>query len=181
MELEIDMSSNRVKATEGTFDQWVRNHVLDGADVESFRETPSHMVQGAKKILTTLRNRYVNTDDNFTELLDEKDDVLYLKAGRVLFAMNDDGTAAGIVATGRELCLTDPDVGVHFLVLNEELGLDQFLRNQPDVFSRSEYERRQLAHREICSRALERGEPVSDENISAYDLKEVAAECDGPS
>ena len=176
------MPSNRVKATEGTFDQWVRNHVLDGADVEQFRETPVHMRQSAEKILHTLTRRYNKTEDDFTELLDEKDGVLYLKAGRTLFALDADGrSAAGICCAGRELCLADNSVGVHFLVLNEEQALNQFLRNQPDVFTRSEHERRQEAHREICTRAFERGDLVSEYNLSAYGLVRAEAECDGPS
>jgi hypothetical protein len=180
--LEMTMSSNRIKATEGTFDQWVRNHTLDGADVENFRETPVHMRQAAEKILHTLTRRYNKTDDEFTELLDEKDGIQYLKAGRILFALDaEDGSAAGICCAGREHCLSDNAVGVHFLVLNEERDLNQFMRNQPDVFSRSEYERRQEAHREICIRAFERGDPVSEENLSTYALEPAGAACDGPS
>jgi hypothetical protein len=178
----MNMSSTRVKATEGTFDQWIRNHVMDGADVEQFRETPVHMHQAAAKILHTLTRRYNKTDDAFTELLDEKDGILYLKAGKILFALDaEDGSSAGICCAGREHCLSENAVGVHFLVLNEERDLGQFMRNQPDVFSRSEYERRQEAHKEICTRAFERGEPVCDENLSAYGLERAEAECDGPS
>lgn len=176
------MSSTRVKATEGTFDQWVRNHTLDGADVEAFRETPVHMHQAAAKILNTLTRRYNKTDDDFTELLDEKDGILYLKAGRIMFALDaEDGSSAGICCAGREHCLSGNGIGVHFLVLNEERDLGQFLRNQPDIFSRSEYERRRDAHREICTRAFERGDAVHEDNLETYELESLDAACDGPS
>lgn len=164
------------KAPEVSFDSWIRRGVHEDHDPENFIESNLHARKQADKIMFTLKRRFNDPHDEFTscQVLLENDDYVICKAGSVTFAIDrDTGGSAGIVAGGMEYAYSHDhgkNIVRDFIVLNDEMSLDIFRRNQPVRYTEAEYNARKDAHEVLCWRAFDRGDFVHEDNLRYYDI-----------